>query len=157
MTTRVGAGALVGATLALSLTACGSPQPPASSTTGASTRGTEQIQNVDGLAVLVVNNGAPAHSVSGTARLDGHGCWQLDAVDGPFVIVWPEGTTWADEQHSAVQLASGTTVNSGSKITATGGYNSKVERSSVSVASDVPCLSGAQLTFTALGPDARLG
>lgn len=138
------------------LSACGSVTPTNPGPGSVSSRDA-QIQSMDGLAVVVATTGAVAHAVEGKAALDSRGCWELVVPgEGDFAIVWPEGTIWVDGTHSAVRAASGVVVAPGRTITATGGYNSDVDRSSVSVADDVACLSGDPLTFTVLGDDLRV-
>ncbi|MFN8084126.1 MAG: hypothetical protein U0Q14_07840 [Dermatophilaceae bacterium] len=105
--------------------------------------------SVDGLTVT----GPASHSsfsavVAGTLRLDADGCWHLTVPpDTEVTVVWPAGTRWSDSTHTAVTVDSGVTLRSGQSIRAGGGVLEKADRSSVSVAPEVVCLSGNPISF----------
>ena len=107
------------------------------------------IVSVDGLTVT----GPESHSaftaiVAGTLRLDADGCWRLIVPpDTEVTVVWPAGTRWSDSTHTAVTVDPGVTLRSGQSIVAGGGVLEEMDRSSVSVAPEVACLSGNPISF----------
>ena len=119
------------------------------STSGSNAPKSYGIVSVDGLTVT----GPESHSsfsaiVAGTLRLDADGCWRLIVPpDTEVTVVWPPGTRWSDSTHTAVTVDSGVTLRSGQSIRAGGGVLEKVDRSSVSVAPEVACLSGNPISF----------
>jgi hypothetical protein len=100
------------------------------------------VGNDDGLLTMPKEwqfgpSGDATVAVAGTAQLEGS-CWYLVGLEPPrALIVWPNGSTWSDDQHTVVALPDGSLVASGTKIKGTGGEDDKAP----SDASDLgPCL-----------------
>ena len=107
------------------------------------------IVSVDGLSVTGPASQASFSAVvTGTLRLDADGCWRLIVPpDTEVTVVWPAGTRWSDSTHTAVTVDPGVTLRSGQSIVAGGGVLEEMDRSSVSVAPEVACLSGNPISF----------
>ena len=72
---------------------------------------------------------------------------KLAITDTEVTVVWPAGTRWSDSTHTAVTVDPGVTLRSGQSIVAGGGVLEEMDRSSVSVAPEVACLSGNPISF----------
>lgn len=119
------------------------------STSGSNPPTSYAIVSVDGLTVTgPASQSSFSAVVTGTLRLDAEGCWRLIVPpDTEVTVVWPAGTRWSDSTHTAVTVDPGVTLRSGHSIRAGGGVLENVDRSSVSVAQEVACLSGNPISF----------
>jgi hypothetical protein len=120
----------------LILTACSGP-------------GETSIGSFDGLPVIHGSGAALGASLSGQIVVNDQGCWALQS-DGSLralIIVWPDGSRWADSTRQAVKLQTGGVVSKGTHVTGSGGEMTDVERSSVKISGDVPCLRGSKVSY----------
>jgi hypothetical protein len=116
------------------------------------------IQVIDGLTMDTSNSGGLSAVVSGTVSLSATSCWQLTTPGDPtpLPIVWPAGTHWADDKRQSVQVPSGDIISVGTAITGGGGYMQDIDRASVSIDQNVPCLTGDPLSWVSINDDVRV-
>ncbi len=115
------------------------------------------IQVIDGLTIDTSNAGSLSAVVSGTVSLSAKSCWQLTTPGDPtpLPIVWPAGTRWADDKRQSVQVPSGDIISVGTAITGGGGYMQDIDRASVSIDQNVPCLTGDPVSWVSVNDDIR--
>ena len=135
---RPRSGTIVTCVAIVSLSCCGSqPQGAGSSTTARATGSASPTvlsrAPVKGLKAWASppapDAGGTTPTTAGMAALVGgtvivdpaRGCILLDRVGGPHLVVWPRGTTWTSDE-SALMLADGTVIRSGTRVRGGGGY-----------------------------------